>query len=81
MGAEDRVLEIGCGTGSTALYLEPVVAEIDTTDISGGIIAIAQYKRHATDVTNASFVHADAGETLYEAPFDAILSFSLLHLV
>ena len=32
--AEDRVLEIGCGTGSTALRLASRVAEITATDIS-----------------------------------------------
>ena len=52
--AEDRVLEIGCGTGSTALTLAPNVAEITATDISGGMIAIAEDKHAAAGVENAS---------------------------
>jgi len=81
LGAEDRVLEVGCGTGSTALHLAPAVVEIVATDISSGMIAIAEDKRCAADVTNVTFIQADASETLYEAPFDAVMSFSLLHLV
>ena len=77
----DRVLEIGCGTGSTALHLAPAVAEIVATDISREMIAIAEDKRKAAGATNVTFVQADAAETLYEAPFDLIMSFSLLHLV
>lgn len=79
--AEDQVLEIGCGTGSTALHLAPAVAKIIATDISRGMVEIAEGKRRARGVTNAAFVQADASETVYEAPFDVIMAFSLLHLV
>ncbi|MEM6325288.1 MAG: methyltransferase domain-containing protein [Pseudomonadota bacterium] len=78
---EDRVLEIGCGTGSTALHLAPAVASYVATDISRAMISIAENKRQAAGIANASFVQADAAETLYEGPFDAVMSFSLLHLV
>lgn len=77
----DRVLEIGCGTGSTALRLAPAVAEITATDISRGMIDIAEEKREAAGASNARFVHADASETLSAAPFDVVTAFSLLHLV
>jgi cyclopropane fatty-acyl-phospholipid synthase-like methyltransferase len=30
---EDRVLELGCGTGSTAIELAPQVAEITASDL------------------------------------------------
>ena len=36
--ATDHVLEIGCGTGSTALRLAPGVAKITATDVSSGMI-------------------------------------------
>lgn len=79
--AEDRVLEIGCGTGSTALTLAPAAAEVVATDLSRGMIEIAEGKHAATGVTNLRFVKADASEILPEAPFDVITAFSLLHLV
>ncbi len=79
--AEDRVLEIGCGTGSTALSLAPAVAEITATDISREMIAIAEEKRATAGVKNAEFLQADATEVFPEAPFDVVTAFSLLHLV
>ena len=78
---EDKVLEIGCGTGTTALHLAPAVAAYVATDISRGMISIAEDKRRAASVTNTSFVQADAAQILGEAPFDVVMSFSLLHLV
>ncbi|MEL6287025.1 MAG: class I SAM-dependent methyltransferase, partial [Pseudomonadota bacterium] len=42
--AEGRVLELGCGTGSTALLLAPSVAQITGTDISGEMVRIANGK-------------------------------------
>ena len=40
----DCILEIGCGTGSTALRLAPGVTHITATDASRGMIGIAQSK-------------------------------------
>jgi ubiquinone/menaquinone biosynthesis C-methylase UbiE len=34
LSASDEVLEVGCGTGTTALRLAPVVKQITATDIS-----------------------------------------------
>jgi ubiquinone/menaquinone biosynthesis C-methylase UbiE len=79
--AEDRMLEIGCGTGTTAVRLASDVAEITATDISNRMIAIAEEKRVSAKAANLSFVQADATERLPGAPFDVIAAFSLLHLV
>ena len=79
--AEDRMLEIGCGTGSTALRLASNVAEITATDISGRMIDIAEGKRVSADTSNLKFVQTDAAARLPGAPFDVITAFSLLHLV
>lgn len=79
--AEDRVLEIRCGTGSTALRLAPAVAAITATDISRGMLDIAEEKRAAAGVSNVRFVRAGAGDSLPGAPFDVVMAVSLLHLV
>ena len=36
------VLELGCGTGTTALRLAPFAGQLLATDVSAGMIAIAQ---------------------------------------
>lgn len=77
----DRLLEIGCGTGTTALHLAPSVAEMAATDISHAMIDIAEEKRVSSALSNVEFVQADATEILPESPFDVIMAFSLLHLV
>ena len=41
----DNVLELGCGTGSTALVLASDVAKISAVDISKGMLEIARGNR------------------------------------
>ncbi|HIC81752.1 MAG TPA: class I SAM-dependent methyltransferase [Kiloniellaceae bacterium] len=78
----DRVLEVGCGTGSTALLLAPDVTEITASDISARMIEIAKAKAEDEGVANVAFIHgAAAGKATGSAPFDAVLAFNLLHLL
>jgi ubiquinone/menaquinone biosynthesis C-methylase UbiE len=74
----DRVLEIGCGTGSTAIRLAPHVAEWIATDFSAEMLRIARAKP-APD--NLRFVLSDAHSAFDGGPFDAIAAFQVLHLV
>ena len=79
---EMKVLEIGCGTGTTALIHAPHVADILATDISENMIAIAKEKAAAQSVENVWF-KAVAIEDL-EVPdesFDVVMAHSILHLV
>ena len=76
----DRILEIGCGTGSTALLLSPSVQHVTATDISPRMIAIAQGKL-ADGPDNVSFMQATALSPLAGAPYDAICAFNILHLL
>ncbi|MDP3692439.1 bifunctional 2-polyprenyl-6-hydroxyphenol methylase/3-demethylubiquinol 3-O-methyltransferase UbiG [Bradyrhizobium sp.] len=82
LAPDDRVLELGCGTGTTALRLAGDVQSYYATDISAEMIAIAEEKRSAGPVPSLVFRTATA-ETL--APeggqFDAVLGFNYLHLV
>ncbi len=77
----DRVLEIGCGTGGTALRLAPHAASVTGTDISGAMVALAQAKIGPSNAGNVRFAQAHALAPQKDAPFDVICAFSLLHLV
>ena len=79
---DDRVLELGCGTGTTALRLAGRVESYLATDISAGMIAIAQEKLAANPVAGLAF-RAGTAETLASeaARFDTVLGFNYLHLV
>jgi len=74
-----RVLELGCGTGSTALTLSSSAGSILATDFSKGMIAQAQ-ARMGHD--NVRFMQADAFHPdLSAQAFDVVMAFNLLHLV
>ena len=76
------VLEIGCGTGTTALKLAPSVSRLIGSDVSNEMIAIAREKAVAQACLNAEFTVAAAeGVTGSEGTYDAVLAFNLLHLI
>lgn len=82
LGSSDRVLELGCGTGTTALRLAANVQSYLATDISTGMVAIAEGKRIADPIPALTFRAATA-EALRpeEVQFDAVLGFNYLDLV
>ena len=77
-----EVLEIGCGTGGTAILHAPYVKHIRATDFSASMLAIARGKAEAENVNNITFEQA-AIEQL-ERPdqsLDMVLGLSILHLL
>jgi ubiquinone/menaquinone biosynthesis C-methylase UbiE len=77
----DHVLEIGCGTGTTALRLAPSVARLVATDLSPEMIAIARERAAAARCENVSFDVASADAPAgADGSFDAALALNLLHL-
>lgn len=78
----DEVLELGCGTGSTALRLAPATRHWLATDVSTAMIAIAREKLAMQPVAQLGFEVADADAPVSgPGAYDAVLGFNLLHLV
>jgi ubiquinone/menaquinone biosynthesis C-methylase UbiE len=75
-----EVLELGCGTGSTAIKHAPFVKHIRAVDISSKMIEIARAK--ATGIDNVTFEQATV--EYLDVPresVDTVLTLSLLHLL
>ena len=81
LGADDRLLEVGCGTGGTAIAHAPHVREILATDVSERMIEFAWSRLEDARVQNVSFEVASLEGLKADKPFDVILAMSLLHLV
>ena len=77
-----EVLEVGCGTGSTAIEHAPYVKHIHATDLSPKMIEIAQGKADAAGVQNVTFetLAIDAMQKPAHS-LDAVLALSVLHLL
>ncbi|MCP9629623.1 class I SAM-dependent methyltransferase [Rhodopseudomonas palustris] len=78
LSSTDEVLEIGCGTGGTAIRLAPHVTRWRATDGSAEMIRIARAKAAPQ---NLDFVVADAERAFEGGPFDVICAFLVLQLV
>jgi ubiquinone/menaquinone biosynthesis C-methylase UbiE len=82
LNGTDAVLELGCGTGTTALRLAPHVSRMTATDLSGEMIAIAREKATAQACPNVEFAVATPDRSPWpDSSFDAVLAFNLWHLV
>lgn len=76
----DRVLELGCGTGTTAVELASSGAKIVASDLSQEMLAIGRTRAKAAGVENIEFHHG----SVEEAPagqFDVVMAHNLLHLL
>lgn len=76
------VLEIACGTGSTAIEHAPHVRHYEGVDVSGRMLEIAGEKAQAAGAANVSFERAAVDELDRPAGhYGAVLAMSILHLV
>ncbi|WP_095590111.1 class I SAM-dependent methyltransferase [Actibacterium ureilyticum] len=82
LGPEDKVLELGAGTASTALLLAPGVGQYTASDFSAEMVKIGQEKLAADPCPNLRIVQGAPGDAaLGDGPYDAVLAFNLLHLI
>ena len=76
------ILELGCGTGSTAILHAPYVQHVHATDISAEMIRIASEKAAAAGVENVRFERAAVDDLdIADESIDVVLALSLLHLL
>ncbi len=79
---ETQILEIGCGTGSTALTHAPHVGHIHAIDVSKAMISIARSKAENGKIDNISFqVTAMDDFNAPENSYDVVMAMSVLHLL
>ncbi len=77
------VLDIGCGTGSLALTLAPLVAHVHALDLSAEMVRIANEKAEASGTENVTFYNTSVEtESAFAAEtFDTVCAYNILHLV
>ncbi|NRF62047.1 class I SAM-dependent methyltransferase [Vibrio coralliilyticus] len=80
--SSSRVLEVGCGTGSTALHLANQVGQYDAYDFSKNMIRIASHRASEANIINIKFKAADV--EVLKSPrgnYDVVMAHSVLHLI
>ncbi|MFV1976078.1 MAG: class I SAM-dependent methyltransferase [Candidatus Scalindua sp.] len=79
---EMEVLELGCGTGSTAIIHAPYVKHIRAIDISSNMIEIARSKAEKKKIENITFEKSAVDSlTIQEQKLDVVFCLSVLHLL
>lgn len=77
-----QVLEIGCGTGSTALTLAPHAGHIRALDLSKRMLEIAREKAQTQKIDNVVFEHSDVDQLKdLQESYDMVLAHNILHLL
>jgi ubiquinone/menaquinone biosynthesis C-methylase UbiE len=82
LSSDNRVVEIGCGTGIITLGVAACVGRVIGTDVSPEMIEVARRKAEEREVENVDFRVSDGYALPYDdASFDAVLMFNTLHVV
>ena len=79
----DRVIDIGCGTGTSALIIAGDVGdngEVVGIDLSDKMLDIARRKLEGSGFHNVAFLKANAEDISYpDSYFDKVTAFAVLH--
>lgn len=77
-----RILEFGCGTGTTAVHHAPHVQHIDATDISEKMLEIGRGKAREAGIANITFTRGTLAEfNAEDASLDGVLGLNVIHLL
>ena len=77
-----RVLEFGCGTGTTAVHHGPHVRHIDAVDISESMIDIGRRRAGESNIENITFTRGTLTDFNADtASLDAVLGLNVIHLL
>lgn len=77
-----RILEFGCGTGTTAIEHSPYVQHIDAIDISEKMLEIGRRKAIAANIDNINFSRGTLTEfNASSESLDAVLGLNVIHLL
>ena len=77
-----RILEFGCGTGTTAIKHAPHVKHIDAIDISENMLEIGRGRAKEANVENISFTRGTLTEFNADSKsLDAVLGLNVIHLL
>jgi 2-polyprenyl-3-methyl-5-hydroxy-6-metoxy-1,4-benzoquinol methylase len=74
-----RILDLGCGSGWTSLFLARAGYDVVGQDIAPDMIHCANLSRERDDVSRARFVAADYESASWSSEFDCALFFDALH--
>jgi cyclopropane fatty-acyl-phospholipid synthase-like methyltransferase len=81
MRPDMKILEFGCGTGSTALEHAPHVASVDATDVSAAMVTIGRQKAEDAGIENVNFCQCSIEEFDESRSYDMVLALNLFHLL
>lgn len=77
-----KALELGCGTGTTAIAHAPFLTHIHAVDVSGKMLETAQARANAAHIENITFEQSNIDDlNIADATYDAIMGHSILHLL
>lgn len=74
-----KLLDLGCGTGWTSLFLAKRGYNVIGQDISKDMISYANINREKEELKNISFIVGDYENMSFENEFDCVIFFDSLH--
>ncbi|MEZ4753995.1 MAG: protein-L-isoaspartate(D-aspartate) O-methyltransferase [Bdellovibrionota bacterium] len=71
---EDKILEVGCGSGYAAVVLATIVKQVYSIEIQLNLAQLAKERIKTLGIDNLEIIHSDGSFGLAEhAPYDSIL--------